>query len=92
MWVYKLKKLKNKIMSSTLTTYPMQEKVTYETPLTRHERLRNRIQKYCLPDQADKVMLTILAEVQGYDAPDTHRNTTSIMAELAASTLGIQIP
>jgi len=79
-------------MSSTLTTYPMQEGVTYETPLTRHERLRNRIEKYCLPDQADKVMLTILAEVQGYDPHDTHRNTTSVMAELAASTLGIQIP
>jgi len=79
-------------MSSTLTTYPKQEPDAYEIPLTRHERLRNRIQKYCLPDQADKVMLTILAEVQGYDAPDTHRNTTSIMAELAASTLGIQIP
>lgn len=79
-------------MSSTLTTYPVLEGITYETPLTRHERLRNKIEKYCLPDQADKVMLTILAEVQGYDAPDTHRNTNSIMAELAASTLGIQIP
>ncbi len=79
-------------MSATLTTYPKQEGVIYEAPLTRHERLRNRIQKYCLPDQADKVMLTILAEVQGYDPQDTHRNTTSIMAELAASTLGIKIP
>ena len=79
-------------MSSTLTQYPIEEGVTYERSLTRHERLRNRIQKYCLPDQADKVMLTILAEVQGYDPHDTHRNTTSVMAELAASTLGIQIP
>jgi hypothetical protein len=79
-------------MSATLTTYPIQEGLQYERPLTRHERLRNRIEKYCLPDQADKVMLTILAEVQGYDPHDTHRNTTSVMAELAASTLGIQIP
>lgn len=77
-------------MEISIEEYKMNEETC--RPLTRHERLRNRIQKYCLPDQADKVMLTILAEVQGYDPQDTHRNTTSVMAELAASTLGIQIP
>lgn len=62
------------------------ESIAYET---RHERLRNRIAKYCLPDQADKVMLTILADVQGYDAQDTYRNISSIITELASDNLGI---
>ena len=56
---------------------------------TRHERLRNRIAKYCLPDQVDKVMLTVLADVQGYDAQDTYRNISSIITELASDNLGI---
>lgn len=56
---------------------------------TRHERLRKRIAKYCLPDQVDKVMLTVLADVQGYDAQDTYRNISSIITELASDNLGI---
>lgn len=71
------------------TELPMEvtESIAYET---RHERLRNRIAKYCLPDQADKVMLTILADVQGYDAQDTYRNISSIITELASDNLGIK--
>ena len=56
---------------------------------TRHERLRERIAKYCLPDQADKVILTILADVQGYDQNDTYRNVHNTITELATSNLGI---
>lgn len=56
---------------------------------TRHERLRNRIAKYCLPDQIDKVMLTVLADVQGYDAQDTYRNVNNTIMELASDNLGI---
>jgi len=66
--------------------YPQEETIAYET---RYERLRSIIAKYCLPDQADKVMLTILAEVQGYDAVDTHRNVNVMIKELAESNLGI---
>lgn len=58
-------------------------------PLTRHELLRERIAKYCLPDQADKVILTLLADIQGYDEGDTHRNVNNIIKELAESNLGI---
>lgn len=70
------------------TELPMEvtESIAYET---RHERLRNRIAKLCLPDQADKVILTILADVQGYDAQDTYRNISSIITELASDNLGI---
>jgi hypothetical protein len=56
---------------------------------TKHERLRERIAKYCLPDQADKVILTVLADVQGYDGGDTHRNVNVTIKELAESNLGI---
>jgi hypothetical protein len=65
---------------------PTVESATYQT---RHERLRNRIAKYCLPDQADKVMLTVLADIQGYDERDTHRNVSSVITELASDNLGI---
>lgn len=65
---------------------PTVESATYQT---RHERLRNRIAKYCLPDQADKVMLTILAEMQGYDPQDTFRNVSNTITELASDNLGI---
>ena len=58
-------------------------------PLTRHERLRDKVAKYCLPDQADKVILTILSDVHGYDEADTHRNVTFTIKELAESNLGI---
>jgi hypothetical protein len=58
-------------------------------PLTRHERLREIVEKYCLPDQADKVILTVLADVQGYDEGDTHRNVNVTIKELAESNLGI---
>ena len=70
------------------TELPMEvtESIAYET---RYTRLRNIIAKYCLPDQADKVMLTILADVQGYDAQDTYRNISSIITELASDNLGI---
>ena len=70
------------------TGLPMEvtESIAYET---RHERLRNRIAKLCLPDQADKVMLTILADVQGYDAQDTHRNVNGTIKDLAESNLGL---
>ena len=57
--------------------------------LTRHEHLREAIAKYCLPDQADKVILTILADVQGYDQNDTYRNVHNTITELATSNLGI---
>ena len=56
---------------------------------TRHERLRERIAKYCLPDQADKVILTVLADIQGYDQNDTYRNVHNTITELATSNLGI---
>ena len=58
-------------------------------PLTRHELLRDKVAKYCLPDQADKVILTLLADIQGYDEGDTHRNVNNIIKELAESNLGI---
>jgi hypothetical protein len=54
---------------------------------TRHERLRERIAKYCLPDQADKVILTVLADIQGYDQNDTYRNVHNTITELATSNL-----
>ena len=69
------------------TELPME--VTESAYQTRHERLRNRIAKYCLPDQADKVMLTLLADMQGYDAQDTHRNVNNTIMELASDNLGI---
>jgi predicted Ser/Thr protein kinase len=56
---------------------------------TRHERLRERIAKYCLPDQADKVILTVLADIQGYDQSDTYRNVHNTITELASYNLGI---
>lgn len=58
-------------------------------PLTRHEMLRNKVAKYCLPDQADKVIITILADIQGYDEGDTHRNVNVTIKELAESNLGL---
>jgi len=70
--------------------------ISYETQveecrsLTRHERLREIVGKYCLPDQADKVILTVLADVQGYDDADTYRNVNNIIKELATSNLGIE--
>lgn len=57
---------------------------------TRHERLRDRVAKYCLPDQADKLILTVLADIQGYDAQDTYRNVNTTIAELASDNLGIK--
>ncbi len=70
--------------------------ISYETeveetcrPLTRHEHLREAVAKYCLPDQADKVILTILSNIQGYDEADTHRNVNVTIKELAESNLGI---
>lgn len=57
--------------------------------LSKYERLRSRVAKYCLPDQADKVILTVLVDIQGYDAQDTYRNVSSIIAELASDNLGI---
>ena len=56
---------------------------------TRHERLRSRIARYCLPDQADKVLITVLADIQGYDPQDTYRNISSIITELAIDNLGV---
>jgi hypothetical protein len=56
---------------------------------TRHARLREAVAKYCLPDQADKVILTILSNIQGYDEADTHRNVNVTIKELAESNLGI---
>ena len=56
---------------------------------TRHEKLRDRVAKYCLPDQADKVIITILADMQGYDERDTHRNVNVTIKELAESNLGL---
>lgn len=56
---------------------------------TRHKRLRDRVAKYCLPDQADKVIITILADMQGYDERDTHRNVNVTIKELAESNLGL---
>ena len=56
---------------------------------TRHERLREKIAKYCLPDQADKIILTVLADIQGYDQNDTYRNVHNTITELATSNLGI---
>ena len=57
--------------------------------LSKYERLRSRVAKYCLPDQADKVILTVLVDMQGYDAQDTYRNISSTIAELASDNLGI---
>jgi hypothetical protein len=54
---------------------------------TRHERLREKIAKYCLPDQADKIILTVLADIQGYDQNDTYRNVHNTITELATSNL-----
>ena len=73
-------------MGETELSMEVTESSAYQT---RHERLRDKVAKYCLPDQADKVMLTILADVQGYDAGDTYRNVSSIIAELASDNLGI---
>ena len=56
---------------------------------TRHKRLRDRVAKYCLPDQADKVILTVLSEIQGYNAEETYRNISNITLELASDNLGI---
>lgn len=56
---------------------------------TRHKRLRDRVAKYCLPDQADKVIITILADMQGYDERDTHRNVNVTIKELAEDNLGM---
>ena len=56
---------------------------------TRHKRLRNKVAKYCLPDQADKVILTVLSEIQGYNAEETYRNISNITLELASDNLGI---
>lgn len=58
-------------------------------PLTRHEMLRDKVAKYCLPDQADKVIITILGDIQGYDEGDTHRNLNVTIKELAESNLGL---
>lgn len=58
-------------------------------PLTRHEMLRNKVAKYCLPDQADKVILAVLSDMQGYDERDTHRNVNVTIKELAESNLGL---
>lgn len=58
-------------------------------PLTRHERLRNRVAKYCLPDQADKVIITVLSEIQGFNAEETYRHISNITLELASDNLGI---
>jgi hypothetical protein len=58
---------------------------------TKHERLRERIAKYCLPDQADKAILAVLADMQGYDAQDTYRNISSTITELASDNLGINL-
>jgi hypothetical protein len=58
-------------------------------PMTRHQRLRDIVGKYCLPDQADKVILKVLADMQGYDEADTHRNVNVTIKELAESNLGI---
>jgi hypothetical protein len=69
--------------------YAQELEPAYERSITKHERLRNRIAKYCLPDQADKVILTILADMQGYDAQDTYRNISSTITELASDNLGI---
>ncbi len=74
-------------MNESIEDYELSAKsVEYQT---RHERLRERIAKYCLPDQADKVILTVLADVQGYDQNDTYRNVHNTITELATSNLGI---
>jgi len=70
-------------------SYEMEVQETCRS-LTRHERLREIVAKYCLPDQADKVILTVLADVQGYDDADTYRNVNNIIKELATSNLGIE--
>ena len=66
---------------------PTVESATYQT---RYERLRDKVAKYCLPDQADKVMLTVLVDIQGYDAQDTYRNVSNTIIELASDNLGIK--
>lgn len=69
------------------TTMELEAKeVVYQT---RHKRLRDRVAKYCLPDQADKVILTVLSEIQGYNAEETYRNISNITLELASDNLGI---
>jgi len=72
------------------TQGPIMETGSLIRPITRHERLRDKVAKYCLPDQADKVILTILSDIQGYDAVDTHRNINTIITELAENNLGLQ--
>jgi hypothetical protein len=75
-------------METSIEEYKMNQETCRS--LTRHERLREIVGKYCLPDQADKVILTVLADVQGYDEGDTHRNVNNIIKELATSNLGIE--
>ena len=70
-------------------TVKMQETESSAAYQTRYQRLRDKVAKYCLPDQADKVILAVLADMQGYDAQDTYRNINSTITELASDNLGI---
>lgn len=73
-------------MGETTMAMEATESVVYKT---RHERLRSRIAKYCLPDQADKVIITVLSEIQGFNAEETYRHISNITLELASDNLGI---
>jgi hypothetical protein len=54
-----------------------------------YEKLLDQISSLCLPDQADKVIVTMLDIIKGYDAEDTHRHVTDLLMQIARKHVGL---
>lgn len=54
-----------------------------------YERLLDRISPLCLPDQADKVIVTMLDIIKGYDADDSHRHINDLLMQIARKHVGL---
>jgi cobalamin biosynthesis Co2+ chelatase CbiK len=54
-----------------------------------YEKLLDQISKLCLPDQADKVIVTMLDIIKGYDADDTHRHVNDMLMQIARKHVGL---
>lgn len=58
-------------------------------PYNEYEQLLAKVQRYCLPDQADKIIAVVLNEIQGYSIESTMSRITEIRKLQTSNLLGL---
>ena len=58
-------------------------------PYNEYDQLLAKVQRYCLPDQADKIIGLVLNEIQGYSPESTMGRITEIRRLQTINLLGL---